>query len=73
MAIWGSASTAQKLKIKRFHNAPWYFRKNTLHIDLNMTEVATFIDRKYTKLHLTMRKYVNHLCKTLCNTCHHPE
>jgi hypothetical protein len=81
MAIWGSASTTQSLKIQRFQNrvlrlitgAPWYVRNDTaLHTDLYMTDVATTIDQTRTKLHLTMREHVNQY-KTEHNTCHHPE
>jgi hypothetical protein len=57
------------LKIQRFQNrvlrlitiVPWYFRNDTLHTDLNMTDVATAIDKTYTKLYLPMREHVNSL------------
>jgi hypothetical protein len=69
MAIWGSASTTQTLKVQRFQNrvirlitsVPWYVRNDTPHTDLNMTDVSTTIDKTYTKLHLTMRENVNPL------------
>ena len=70
-AKWGSASATQTLKIQRFQNwvlrlitdAPWNGRDDTLHTDLNMTDIATTIDISYTKLHITMRNHANLLLK----------
>jgi hypothetical protein len=41
--------------------APWYGKNDTLHTDLNITDVSTTIDKTYTKLHLTMREHANPL------------
>jgi hypothetical protein len=32
-----------------YHCAPWYIRNDTLHTDLNMTDVSTIINKTYTK------------------------
>ena len=50
------------LKFKHFRpnlrlitDAPWYVRNDTLHTDLNMTDVATTMDITYTELPTTIR------------------
>jgi hypothetical protein len=49
------------LDLRLITSAPWYVRNDTLHTDLNMTDVSTTIDKTYTKLHLTIREHVNPL------------